>query len=107
VAAVYSTRFLQAHGLSGTTTYTVPAGYRAVLVQLDTYSNPLLALEVFLHGALGQAMWWGQWTPTIPQYQHWAGRQVIEAGESVDVEVNAGPGDGADVTLSGYLLTLP
>lgn len=105
---VYSTRFIQAHGLTSTASYTVPAGFIAVVRDVDTWiSTPIGLNALFLHGALGQAIWQTSATIGESQYGSWRGRQVFEPGELVEVEADVGALDAYDVTVSGYLLTLP
>lgn len=93
-----------AKGLNGTAVYTVPAGFVAVLRDLDAYFGGDIAPQnMFLHGPAGQAIWWNGWTVLIAGVAQWRGRQVIQGGESFDVTTDA----PMDVSVSGYLLTLP
>lgn len=102
--AVYSTRFLEEVGLDGLASYTVPAGFTAVLRDLDAYNASGIAVgRIFLLGHLGQTIWFAVSAEEQDTYQSWRGRQVLLEGEkfTVNTEVHW------DVTVSGYLLTLP
>jgi hypothetical protein len=105
MATIYSTRFIAVKGGTTLHTYTVPAGFVAVIRDVDTYaSSEFSAAQVFLEGHLGQALW--AWTAGLGQesYGSWRGRQVINAGETFGLRFNISEADG---TCSGYLLTLP
>lgn len=103
VATIYSTRFLQELGLSGTATYTVPDGFVAVVRDLDAYQDVLPGGTVFLEGALGQAIWSEtNDAATGKTYQSWRGRQVFQPGETLTVSTDS----PWDVTVCGYLLSL-
>jgi hypothetical protein len=102
--AVYSQRFIQEAGLNGSSSYVVPAGFKAVLRDLDVYNGAGGTASVFLQGALGQAIWVHRWAlGDGASPQDWHGRQVLETGESVTIRTDV----PMDVTLSGYLLSLP
>ncbi len=100
---VYSTRLLGAVGLVGTLSYTVPAGFVAVIRDLDAYNGGgITVTNITLHGSGGQTIWQDDST-TLSRNSAWRGRQVIFAGETFDVHTT-----GAwDVTVSGYLLSTP
>lgn len=104
---VYSFRFIQAHGLTGTVAYTVPDDYIAVVRDVDSYiGSPLGLNNLYLHGALGQTIWWTTATIGESMYASFRGRQVYEPGEEIELEADVGLTDAYDVTVSGYLLTL-
>lgn len=104
---VYSTRFIHSHGLTGTVQYMVPAGVVAVVRDVDAYiGTPAGLNNLYLHGALGQTIWWTSATIGESQYSSWRGRQVYQEGEIVEVEADVGLLDAYDVTVSGYLLTI-
>lgn len=67
------------------------------------YGGDLELINVYLIGAAGQTIW--EWNPGVsePSYGSWRGRQVLYGGETLTVTT----GDTVDVTVSGYLLTLP
>lgn len=100
---VYSERFMAVQGLVGYETYTVPSGYRAVIRDLNAYNGGgATTTHLVLHGSAGQALLLFTSALAAGDY-FWVGRQVYYAGEDISVQT-----DGAwDVTLSGYLLTLP
>jgi len=106
-APVYSTRLLQAQGLAGTISYTVPAGYILILRDLDVYCHATGVDHVLLIGAAGQAIWHQEFDATTTFYGSWRGRQVLYETETVQIAANMSILDSADVTLSGYLLTAP
>lgn len=106
--AVYSSRFIQQHGLTTSASFAVPSGFVAVVRDLDAFiGTPTGVNDLFMHGALGQAIFWDSAQIGISKYMSWRGRQVFEPGELISVEVNVGALDAFDVTVSGYLLTLP
>lgn len=103
--AVYSTRFLASPAPDFPPTYTVPAGYVAVVRDIEIYCAPgeggdhctVLLVDppciIFDAGSL-----------TAGQTVHWGGRQVLNAGESLTVD--SGLSEPSSVLISGYLLTL-
>lgn len=105
MASVYSVSFIQQQGLLGTATYTVPAGFRAVVRDIDAYSGASLSSRTLnAIGAAGQTFWQHQWQPTDQDSQSFRGRVVIDQGDTLEISVS---GDTCDVTACGYLLTLP
>lgn len=108
MANIYSVRFIAVKGLTGTSSYTVPAGMVAIVRDVDTFiGTPTGVNALFLHGEHGQAMWWTSATIGQSQYASWRGRQVVEAGLTFDVQASVGALDAYDVTVSGYLLDAP
>lgn len=105
MASVYSTRFFSVAGATGATGFLVPAGFRAVLRDVWVYvgSEPL-PTEVILVSGTGAKMWVTTTSPLSPMFYFWQGRQVYEAGEFIQMFVTPG---NADLSASGYLLTLP
>lgn len=105
--AVYSSRFIQQHGLTSSASFAVPAGFIAVVRDLDAFiGSPVGTNDLFMHGALGQAIFWDSAEIGTSKYMSWRGRQVLEPGELLAVEVSVGAFDAFDVTVSGYLLAL-
>lgn len=105
---VYSTRFCNSSISSAgdTTLYTVPAGFRAVLRDVDIYFGGATGIVVELR-ATGINFVPFAATTTDPEPGVWRGRQVLNAGESLTVHVATLPaGGGLNVFASGYLLTL-
>lgn len=101
---VYSERLAQVLGLSGLELVSIPAGFTAVLRDFDVYwGGGVIRRAVFLRGAGGQTIFYNSFGDTGGQYASWRGRQVIQAGETFSIFTE----DAMDVTLSGYLLTLP
>lgn len=108
MATVYSVRLFQALGLSPGTVvaYTVPAGYRAILRDIDLYSSAGVSnSEIYIEGALGQTIFHAEVAATTQDSPQWRGRQVLYEGETISV--NVGGASSWDVTISGYELTLP
>jgi hypothetical protein len=101
----YSVRFLSAAGLMGPLTVVVPVGFRAVVRDLDGYSDtgPLETAQLFLRGPAGEAIALLDWQPNTQKSLQWQGRQVYNAGETISLlQLGLAP---VDATLSGYLLT--
>ena len=106
MATVYSNRLIEEKGLSGPATFVVPAGYIAVIRDLDVYyGNQLFPAYARLIGAANQKLWSVSNSIGSESYAQWRGRQVFLAGETITVSVDEG--GEADVTLSGYLLIAP
>jgi hypothetical protein len=104
MAALYSVRFFGIQGLNGVASYTVPAGYRAVVRDLDVYcDNSGAGGTFFFKGPASQTIWHLSLAATATTDGQWRGRQVFNTGETflVDADTNS------DVTVSGYLLTAP
>lgn len=103
---VYSTQFIARAGLNVNVGYTVPAGYRAVLRDVDvacaTGSGDTRIF--FLENPQGGLVWVAIANPESYVSFQWRGRQVYNPGEIITFN----PAEGAwDVMGSGYLLTLP
>lgn len=101
---VYRTRFLAWHAEESPPSYEVPAGYVAIVRDLDVYSgggaiiNWQLAVNDLAVFAAGQFT-----IEALGQTGQWRGRQVVHAGEFL-----AFSSDGStDGMCSGYLLSLP
>lgn len=104
MARVYSICFIAHQGLNGTDTYVCPEDRVLVIRDLDAYANVTLASrELYLLGANGQTIYHDAWGEESQHSSQWSGRQVIEPGQSFSVHTT----DLIDVTVSGYLLTLP
>jgi hypothetical protein len=102
-APVFSTRFFGLQEVAGSYTYTVPAGYRAVLrcvdlVQQGTSSN------AFGLAVIGLGFIWYIDSATYSASVHfqWQGRQVLNPGEQLQADL---PGL-CTIFASGYLLSL-
>ncbi len=101
---VYSERLAQELGLSGLLLITAPHGFTTVLRDLDVYfGGSVFARGVYLRGAGGQTIWFNNFATDAGQYASWRGRQVIQEDEVFSIFTE----DAMDVTLSGYVLTLP
>ena len=105
MASVYSTRFIEVSSLTPSAAYTVPAGFVAVVRDLDAVSQGSVAVaELVMVGAAGQAIYLAFAPISTSMWFGWRGRQVLLAGETLHVDVANGPWD---VSVSGYLLTAP
>jgi hypothetical protein len=104
MSSVYSTRFYEGKNVTSGTIVTVPAGYIAIVRDIDAFFGGGIeggALNVI--GTLGQTFAWFPFTGLTSAAFTWRGRQVFSAGESVRFVSGA----GVDLTVSGYLLTAP
>jgi hypothetical protein len=101
---LYSVRFFAEVGLNGTRAYAVQAGFRAVVRDIDVYASAGFSPKHarFFNSAGGTIKLF-QVDPDTAISSQWTGRQVFEAGELIAVTTD-GP---MDVTVSGYLLTVP
>lgn len=101
---VYSTSFIQERGLNGTFNYTVPAGFVAVVRDADVFWGGGVALPDFrMRGQAGQTIWFYEFVLGHGESIEWRGRQVMDPLGVLSVVT----GDPMDVTVSGYLLTVP
>lgn len=106
MASVYSTTFLALAGFSGSTSYTVPPGFVALVTFLSAYVDGVdLSSDLFLEGTAGQAVWWSGTLLAANSYHQWDGKFVAQAGESFGLHTTGA--DTWDVTVSGYLLSAP
>lgn len=101
---VYSTRFLSVHGVGPVAEYTVPSGFVAILRDLDAFKTGTdeSAVADMVNASAGVAIWLGHFSGTA-SWISWRGRQVIPAGETV--EVSATGTTDVSITVSGYLLS--
>lgn len=101
---VFSTSFLQQQGMYPSATYAVPAGFRAVVRDIELYWNgPSLDTSVHFIGDQGQTWFFDLFT--VSSGQRWGsftGRVVLDLGFSITSD-----NDPVDVSVSGYLLSLP
>jgi hypothetical protein len=101
-APAYSTRFLAVFGQSGNFNYVVPSGQVAVVrcadVVITSTSSGNFALMI-----LNIAAFWyipaNTWS--AESYAHWEGRQVLGAGETLQVQLPS----ASHFACSGYLLS--
>jgi hypothetical protein len=104
---VYSTRFMDAANTSGNTTYTVPAGFVAVIrdanVTLVTAQAATVGARLFRVG--GGIISEFLYTPTAFGATQWQGHAVFNPGEQM--EMLALSGSTWYWYVCGYLLTLP
>jgi hypothetical protein len=102
VSKVYSTRFLLADSLNGNLPYTVPAGYVAIVREMDAVARAGGGINVYLYVA-GIAIV----NDNIPNvgtgYTQWRGDVVAKAGEIVMVSTT----NVCNVYVGGYLLSSP
>lgn len=106
MGTVYSSNFGQLHAFNGLYAFNVPAGQVLVLRDVDLFAPAQIGteVEVFLQGDLGQTIWYVVADGTTAINEQWRGRQVFGEGQQIYVNVTSGH---VDVTLSGYLLSLP
>lgn len=104
MATIYSTVFISELGLSGTHSYVCPSDRLLVLRDLDAYAETTVAArDLWLMGSRGQTIFHDSWGAPDQHNAAWRGRQIINPGDSFSVRTT----DNVDVTVSGYLLTLP
>jgi hypothetical protein len=92
--SAYTTRILLVNGQSGDVSYVVPAGKRAVLMDAGWAQIAGQPTYVALK-CQGIWQWVGEIVATPPSAQHWSGRIVAYAGETL--------GWWAGLACSGYL----
>lgn len=110
MANVYSTLLMAWRAVSaGTNTYTVPAGFRAVVRDIvatpmaGSVGSGLFGFDVHDHDG---HIFFARLTPAafVGGTFHWEGRQIVDAGGQI---IASAYDDGWDFRISGYLLTLP
>lgn len=108
MASVYSTQFALMHG-GASVVYTVPAGYIAVIRSVTAFNaSPVVPEDG--HVYLGDSSvtiyqrTLSTFLPSSPGYYDAQElRVVVDAGDRIHVE----GGPDVDVSVSGYLLSLP
>lgn len=106
-STIYSTRFGAKHdmSISDPLIFTVPAGFRAVIRDIDVYYGGLTGNTfIALLDETPQVVFW-QDSVAIGEsgWRSWRGRQVLLEGESCTLSAD----DVCDVMVSGYLLVEP
>lgn len=103
MAAVYSTRFFMQHAAGGGI-YTVPAGYTAVVRDIDIfYSGGVGSYVNVINPVYGTFAYAAFGASVDGALISWRGRQVFQAGEAIEWACT----DDVDLMASGYLLALP
>lgn len=106
MAQVYSTQFVNLTSGLTSASFTVPAGFKAVLRDVTWFNpNTLSFTAMFTLGPSGQVVQYVEdANPSTNQYHQWEGRVVYGPGGVILMETSAaGPGGSA----AGYLLSLP
>jgi hypothetical protein len=102
---VYSTQFIVAVGLTGTSSFACPSGFRMIVRDVDCYSDSVASAgDLFVRNPAGGTIFWQHVGVGVQQIGQWRGRQVFDPG---DVLAVVATGTSWDVMVSGYLLTLP
>jgi hypothetical protein len=105
MSQIYSTRFIDNAALSVGDAYTVPAGFTAVLRDVDVAIGVNLgAFEFKLVGTGAAVLWIFDGPSSAGESDQWRGRQVFYEGEAFGFFAS-----GATFSYSacGYLLTNP
>jgi hypothetical protein len=100
----YSTTFIASHGLTGTSSYTVPVGYVAIVGHIVAYGSVTAAASVTVRGPAGEAIYYFSLGINGQGIDYRETRVVYSAGQQIQAVANVGPVDAMDVTVSGYLL---
>jgi hypothetical protein len=100
----YSHRFIAEAGFTGSAAFLVPAGFVAVVRDIDAviFTPGAGTIEA---GIGGSAVFWGfTWSfVAVLGWESWRGRIVLNPGEQLVITTNT----GMDFSASGYLLSLP
>lgn len=104
MAAVYSVCFIRRGGSTGTNDFAVPAGFVAVVRDIDavTNSGPGSAVVQVEETPTGIPFWFVSDSSGNIVWHQWSGRQVLNVGSTLRVAVSGG--GNANVSVSGYLL---
>ena len=107
---VRSIRLLAAHAITGSVSFTGPPGYRTIIANVDWFvstSSIGVNASVNAYGPSGQTWdYHEQGINSASSYQ-WSGRMCLEPGETVTFASNGAVGQTTDVSVNGWLLTLP
>jgi hypothetical protein len=105
---VYSTRFalVSITDSSSHDLYTVPAGYVAILRDIDGFTSvtPVTSLQLTVTGLTAILI---PDPGSSPGPVQWRGRLVMNAGETVACIAPGRTGGLYNLCVSGYLLTVP
>lgn len=108
MSSVYSTSFLRSHGGAGGL-YTVPDGFIAVVRNVTAFNSDGVipqSFNVYL-GHSSCTFVAATLSPLLPSspgyYSTWELRVVVETTDTINVSNDP----GVDVTVNGYLLSLP
>ena len=104
LSPVYTTTFLAAKGLTGTASYSVPAGFVAVVRDIDAYGSVTAAGSVTVEGPAGEAIFYFPLPINGQDSKHLTTRCAYTAGQTITAVARVGPVDAMDVTVTGYLL---
>lgn len=105
MATVYSKRLAQALGFpnGSSIVYTVPAGYTAVVRDIDCYTSAGVSnADLFFEGAIGNTFFRAEVVALTQDSPQWRGRQILFAGETLTV--NNTSSVSWDFAISGYEL---
>ncbi len=101
--SIYSTQFISEQGLTGTATYTVPAGSTAVVHAVQAYmGSQITEAGGSLRGTAGQRVFPFS-TPALTGAYFNGDLKAVYTGPAV-IEVVM-DGGNADVSVAGWLLT--
>jgi hypothetical protein len=106
VADVYSTNFLDLHAAALGIGYEVPAGFKAIVRDIDVFFTALAVINLNIIGPSGGTFAYFSYIPSGSAFQDWRGRQVFSPGDVIGVTGTIDAGS-FDLRMSGYLLTLP
>lgn len=104
MADVYSTSIAQVQGLNGSIDVLVPAGSVFVVRDMWAYWNSATELfaKLYAIGDYGQTFWFALWTAIDANpIAYWQGRTVLNTRLTLRTD------NPVDVTVSGYVLSLP
>lgn len=104
LSTVYTTTFLAEKGLTGTVDYTVPAGFVAVVRDVQAYASVTAAASITVRGPAGEAIYFFNWPINGQAVDYRTIRVAYTAGQKIEAVANVGPVDAVDVTVTGYLL---
>ncbi len=105
MANVYSTQFLTWSNPTSGVLYTVPAGYVAVVRDMDVWWDGETdegSLIASIHNVCTFMVFYG--APSVASAFQWRGRVVINPGEKLELFPSVGNWSGV---ACGYLLSLP
>jgi hypothetical protein len=107
VATVYTDQLSLSKGLAGYHAVGGPAqGFRWVIRDVEFFiGNQVGTTDVFLyHDASNVCFFAGHANQEVQTWLQWTGHQVVNYPDKLGIQTNGG---NADVSVCGYVLTLP
>ena len=104
----YTTRFISVSvSFGGASGYTVPDGYRAVVTDISGFIRGSIGIDSRASAELNNLVVLQVFCAGEARSFHWRGRQVLYAGESIQVSGGGIGGGFVDFAVTGFLFVEP